>query len=129
MTTTSNGPGLILNIFRHANRDCTAGGLSSKVDSVTLVGFIDLDGDTHPMPEGSRVFPATDERPAVLLRVRQIGTLTASIEPLASQGQWHMMGGNFAYTSDSRFSHLLEELGFTNTYSAIPIHDRIERTR
>ena len=36
-------------------------------------------------------------------------------------GRWYMMGGSFAYTSDSRFSNL-----HPGTYGAIAIHDRWE---
>ena len=39
---------------------------------------------------------------------------------------WTMFGGNYATTSDSRFSELCEELLGTNFYGAVAVHDRVE---
>jgi hypothetical protein len=37
-----------------------------------------------------------------------------------------MMGGNYAATSDSRFSDKIEEMLGHGFYGAVPIHDRVE---
>ncbi len=39
-------------------------------------------------------------------------------------GRWYMMGGNFAYTSDSRFRSLTPGM-----YGAVAVHDRWEGRR
>ena len=37
-----------------------------------------------------------------------------------------MMGGNYAATSDSRFSDKVEQMLGHHFYGAVPIHDRVE---
>jgi hypothetical protein len=39
---------------------------------------------------------------------------------------WHMMGGNYAATSDSRFHRAVEKITGSASYGAVPIHDRCE---
>jgi hypothetical protein len=37
-----------------------------------------------------------------------------------------MFGGNFGYSSDSRFSEAVRELTGSPHYGAVPIHDRFD---
>lgn len=89
--------------------DCTNGGISSRYRELILVG----DGIEGP------VSVDLDDAPENVVRIvtRQIGGREYKhIEPLNKGGKWHMAGGNFAYTSDSRFP---------SDYP-LSIHDRVE---
>ena len=94
--------GLRCSIYRPARGDCSNGGLSSRVHTVTLVG------------EGiAPVFAPSAEAPAVELRVLG-GRVNA--KPVDDGGKWWMFGGCFIYTSDSRFP----------SPAPIALHDRTE---
>ena len=110
--------GLTANVYktqRHGTTsDCTNGGISSRCDTVTVVGI-----------EGAEIFEANEDRPAVKLVFRTIcGRRIVHAEPVDPVPEGHvgwMMGGNYIATSDSRFSKAIG--GF---YGAIPLHDRSE---
>lgn len=100
---------LSLEVFRTARLgDCTNNGISSQFHSVLLIhpeGYIDVadDGSNH-----------------LGLPVVEIETKIGGYKCLKQVGdtRWLMFGGNFAYTSDSRFREI-------NAYP-LPIHDRYE---
>ena len=48
------------------------------------------------------------------------------IIPEECKGKQTMMGGNYAATSDSRFSDAIAARLGHNFYGAVPIHDRVE---
>jgi hypothetical protein len=114
--------GLIVSVLRDSlgEGDFTRGGLTAHHHELTVVN---IDG-----PFGPR-----DHRPAVML-IQGSGKgsnpiLVPAVEDEA--GDWHpaagwwMAGGNYAVTSDTRFSEALEKLGATRTM-APKVHDRIE---
>ena len=102
--------GLIVNIYHNEHGDFTIEGLSSRHDTLTLIG----EGIEGPFEPG-------DESPAVTLVKRDIGgeiyihavPCDKNANPLPG---WYMAGGNFIYTSDSRFP----------SRQPISIHDRQE---
>lgn len=98
----SNERGLTCSIYRPSGGDCSNGGLSSRVDQVTLVG-----------PGIPEIFAATDAAPAVELG-RSGGAVNA--RPVGRDGTWWMFGGCFIYSSDGRFP----------SRGPIPLHDRSE---
>ena len=95
--------GLLVSVYRSASNngyDCTNGGISSKHDSLILVG----DGVAE-------VFEARDEIPAIRLILRDVGRygkfwiaapLDAKFEG-KNGGSPYQCGGNVVYCSDSRF--------------------------
>lgn len=129
--------GMILGVARAVDlhSDTTLGGISSRFTNLTLVGILDETGDPRtarlrPLPVRMQVFGPADDRPPVLLQIRQIGGKVASIVPANEDGTpaegWHMAGGNYAAWSDSRISDLVSELLGYRFYGALPIHDRKE---
>ena len=103
--------GLLVFVYRGVSfGDCTAGGMSSRVDKFVLVGE----------NEDCDVFEADENSPALKLVRREAGTKREYLhaEPLETpDGKLGpMMGGNFIYSSDSRFP----------SRYPIPIHDRFE---
>lgn len=114
--------GLPAQIYKHNGQSYSNGGLSERVDEVTIVN---IDGPFEP----------TDKAPAVLL-VRGNLPNTAKIVPASKLGEtWFqlcpeklvgpMSGGTFVSTSDSRLSEAVRKL--TGSYSSIvPLHDRFE---
>lgn len=99
--------------------DCTNSGLTSKFDSIMLVdpqndqlgGFTVKDGDRVLLVDhrGGRDHPCLTPRavPATIIN--------GAVIP--DKG-WHMFGGNYVSTSDSRFR---EAFGHV-----LPVHDRVE---
>lgn len=110
--------GLIVQVYRHKNQDCTNDGISSKADSLTIVNI--------PGP-----FEPTEDAPAAILEKSHTDVLRV-VEAVKHKGKWQptnrwaMMGGNYAATSDSRFSQKCEELLDCGFYGAVAIHDRYE---
>lgn len=108
--------GMIVYIYKDSDSktDCTNGGLSSIHNKFTLVN---VDGPFEPTPD----------RPAAWLVPGNIPN-TAKIvieDPEIKSQKWPMFGGNYAATSDSRYSKAIQKL--TGAHSdIIPIHDRFE---
>ncbi len=104
--------GLLCEIFRPSYGDCSAGGISSRFKSVTLM---DADGPFEP----------TDDAPAVRLVRRKIYpgepeyVHAEPVEPCPG-GACRMAGGTFIYSCDSRFH---EAVGHSYPVS---LHDRHE---
>lgn len=97
--------GLMVSVYRNAEfgmfgGDTTNGGISSKHESLILVG----DG----VPE---IFPSTEDTPAIRLIKRKVmgmefwiaAPMDAEFENGRAAGSPYMFGGNFLYCSDSRF--------------------------
>lgn len=101
--------GLICEIFRWHLGECSNGGLSSRVQAVTL---IDADGPFAP----------TDDRPAVRLVRRQLeGGEYVHAEPITDRPKpWFMAGGTFIFSHDSRWR---DAVGHSYPIS---LHDRVE---
>lgn len=102
--------GMLVSVFS-AERDCTNGGLTSKYSQFVLLG---MEG---PFKSG------TDAPPLELVRRYVGGREHLHAQPVKGP-DWPrnmcgpMFGGNFIFTSDSRFSDV-------SPYP-IPVHDRFE---
>lgn len=90
----------------HAIPDCTRQGVTATVDRVTLIGL--------DVPEISE---PTAEAPAVFIQRRD--GMRPIAAPAGLEGR-AMFGGNFIYSSDSRFAALTTDGG------PIAVHDRVE---
>ena len=114
--------GLLIEVYRNAGRggDCTLDGVSSKFTTLCLVnasGPFDPDAEKYPaVIMESHVRGCLRIVPAIQL---ENGSYTKGLGSA-------MMGGNYAATSDSRFSELAEKLLGHRFYGAVPIHDRFE---
>lgn len=113
--------GLIVSVFRDSTLcDCTNGGISATAKGLTLVN---VSGPFEP----SEKYPA-----AMLVKGNLAGIAKIVPAEEVSEGVyepvkgWVMMGGNYAATSDSRFSEAVERITGSRFSGAIPIHDRIE---
>lgn len=93
--------------------DCTNGGISAKYSELLVLcdnGFVDVDFEKPP------------ENLAVMVSRNVFGRTVYHIEPYApAVGCGYMMGGNYAASSDSRFSEICGRM-----YGAVAIHDRCE---
>jgi hypothetical protein len=107
--------GLLIDVFRNAHGvDCTADGVSSKVQGFTLVN---VEGPFEP----------SDTRPAAwLVKGNLPGTCKIVVVEPGSDNRWFMMGGNFGYSCDSRFGAAVEKLTGARLGCPVPIHDRHE---
>ena len=102
--------GMIVHIYRSPLGDATNGGASSKVEMFTITN---VEGPFDPQPT----------RPAARLESHVRGCLR--IVPENGRGG-AMFGGNYATTSDDRFSRKCEALLGHRFYGAVAIHDRWE---
>lgn len=103
--------GMMVSVYRDSSIDCTNGGISSKYDHFIVLGM-----------EGP--FTPNEKTPALRLVKRYISGIGDyyHLAPLDCGGEHHyMFGGNFAFTSDSRF-------GKISRYP-LPIHDLAENFR
>jgi hypothetical protein len=105
--------GMFASVLRRPGSDCTNGGVSSKYDNVVVINV--------PGP-----FEPTDRCPAVRLDVHVGNVVVHPVVPDGVKKSWFMMGGNFLYSSDSRFAKTVEEMCGHPFYGAVPIHDRVE---
>jgi hypothetical protein len=108
--------GLLIFVARGSN--CTNGGISSQFDKLLAVN---VDGPFDP----------SDDCPAVLLESHYKGILRV-VPAIKDKGKWArdprwaMFGGNYAATSDSRWSDACAALLGHQFYGAVCIHDRYE---
>jgi hypothetical protein len=134
--------GLILSVYRPADLpgDCTNGGITAKANAVTVTGVRDDRfrrgrelPPVRPLPSMSRVFAPTDRAPEVTLVIRANGRggRWLHLEPAGTTGQPGndadgplMAGGNWAGTSDSRWSELIG--GGPGGGHPVSVHDRRE---
>ena len=102
----SEQKGLIVNVYRTPGYNCTNGGVTAMHDTVLLIG------------EGiAEVFEAQEGQPVLKLVKRNIGGCTyLHAEPVERGRSHYMAGGNFVYTSDSRFPNMYP----------VSMHDRTE---
>lgn len=106
--------GMIVNVYRW-NHDCTNGGISAAADALCVVN---VEGPFEPRAG----------LPAVMLMESRYG-VTQLVPATFEDGQWaptkgwFANGGNFAFTSDSRYAEALQALG-GDGHSATPIFDR-----
>jgi len=107
--------GLLVEVFRWSLGDCTNGGVSSKHNKLCL---INVDGPFEP----------SDDAPAARIICHPTVKEHCYIVPetLLRGGPAFMAGGNFAYTSDSRFHEAVYRLTGTKGSFAVSIHDRVE---
>lgn len=99
--------GLTCSIYQNPSGNFSAGGISSRVRRVTLIGD-GIDG----------VFEPSDDAPAVYLVKRQLTEDREHVfaKPVDLSHTHSMMGGCFIWSSDGRFP----------ANYPIPLHDRVE---
>jgi hypothetical protein len=117
-------------VLRRGDYDCTLGGVSSKSDTLMVLG-----------PNEPFVGPYRDPVVRVIANRGSAGTIR--IVPVDDEGNeldgWSMFGGNFLYSSDARFHEACDQalaesyikVGLKppvpcHFYGAVAIHDRFE---
>ena len=107
--------GLKISVYRDNGPDCSNNGPTKHFHHLTVVN---IDGPDEP----------TMTAPAVLLiDKRETGSPNPKLVPEVdfNHGAWLMFGGNYAGTSDSRFSDAMKKL--TGVSMGIcKVHDRME---
>jgi hypothetical protein len=108
--------GMTVSVFRWDLGDCTNNGVSAVAGSLCVVN---VSGPFNPSPA----------LPAVELVEGPGGRGHAIIRPVEAKKPGMvgaMFGGNFGYSSDSRFSEAVQKLTGSRHYGAMAIHDRYE---
>ena len=93
--------------------DYSNGGISGQVSTLAITN---IGGPFNP----------TEDAPAAMLKNHVFDTVIAVPEDIPENMVGPMAGGTYIISSDSRFGAKLRELGLTNSYVAIPFHDRFE---
>lgn len=106
--------GLRVKVFRDNGPDCSNMGLSATETDLMVIG-----------PGIPEVFEVRDGDAVVELVQHRTMKHHCYLKPYGDD-RWLMFGGNFAYTSDSRFSEAVEALTGHHLIGAVPIHDRYE---
>jgi len=100
-------------VYRNRSVDCTNDGVSARYDKLLLAcddGYVEVDEQNPP------------ENLVRMVKRYLFGQDVYHIRPWKEpEGIGWMFGGNFAHTSDSRFSRMCG-----GQYGAIAIHDRQE---
>lgn len=110
--------GLLADVYKNPLGDCTNNGVSSGVQSLCVVN---MEGPFNPDVYAPAVM--VEEHHSGCLRI--VPAMLHGDRWVRKPGHW-MMGGNFAATSDSRFSQKCESLLGHRFYGAVAIHDRQE---
>lgn len=110
--------GLLVQVVHNNLGDCTNGGISSNLKELLLVN---VSGSTSP---NARYIPAmlVEGNMPGLVKIVPVDLVEGAY---VATKRWSMFGGNFAYTSDSRFHDAVRKITGTS-YGAVPIHDRFE---
>lgn len=109
---------LVAHIFRTPlYADCSNGGISARCDRVTIVNC-----------DGPDIMP-TEDAPAVRLDkradvLRLVPVVWNGVEWVTAG--WHMFGGTYVATSDSRFADACRRVLGARFYGAVALHDRTE---
>lgn len=104
-------------------KGCTNGGFSTNYNELCLVN---VEGPTEPRAGVMPALLVKGNLPGCvkIVGAQKVASLWFEIKP---PGAGPMFGGNFAYTSDSRFHRAIETLnGGSRSFGAVPIHDRYE---
>lgn len=120
--------------------DCTNNGISALNETLHIVGYFQQHTtQVYPLPEGVPFELEHINAPVLACRKDSMGnTKTVHLVPAQwdkdtetwqPAPEWHMAGGNFAHTSDSRFTRLISDMIDGHFYGAVAIHDRTERRR
>lgn len=104
---------LSVNVYRFPFGDCTNGGVSEKFN--TLLIPCDDGNETVDLDNPPENFCVIEKR--ILWGEKHYYIVPYALK---QSGRWVMMGGNFAFTSDSRFKECAE------SWQPLPIHDRVE---
>lgn len=116
--------GIRAHIHRWSLGDCTNHGISAAVDQLTIVN---ADGPFEPSDDAPAALihkhtPFGDHRPMVTIVPAELVD-----GQWCKDRRWGMFGGNFAYTSDSRFHDAIARVtGLVDFNGAVKIHDRFE---
>ena len=117
--------GMIVSVYRSFRErkdqlevtDCTNGGITNIETGVHQLTLVNVDGPFDP----------DQNRPAAwLLPGNVAGSVKIVPDWEYQDNTWTMFGGNYAGTSDSRFTEAVEKITGATFYGAVPIHDRVE---
>ena len=103
----SDEKGLLVWVYKDGGGDCSMNGISANVSKMVLIG--------KDVPQ---IFSPSEDTPAIYLKMHMDQPIAVPKEGRDGT-KWVMFGGNFLYSSDSRFREVVNEY-------PIRIHDRIE---
>jgi hypothetical protein len=113
--------GLCVSVYKFPLGDCTNKGISGRM--VKDLCLVNVEGPTKPHWDVPAAMLVKGNVPG---HVKIVPAEFLEIGEWRPKPGWWMMGGNFAHTSDSRFHDAVREIIGTESYGAVPIHDRQE---
>jgi hypothetical protein len=120
--------GLIISVYRNAEfagQDFTLNGISNRFSRLLLVNVA---GPFNPEQHTNAAPAMLETHHKGCLRIVEAVNIAKPGEPACWRKRpgWCQDGGNYAATSDSRFSEACERLTGQPWYGAVAIHDRYE---
>jgi len=128
--------GINAGIFHNPLGNCSNGGISSKHNKCCIVNAA---GPFDPVDDCPAVLIVAGAVPGAVRAVPAVNDPSAP-DGWKEQPGWNQMGGDFVYSSDSRFSECVRKVycdawgshrGAASSHmiwtGAIPLHDRQER--
>jgi hypothetical protein len=113
--------GLVVSVYKFPLGDCTNNGISGGNTKDLLL--VNVEGPTDNNHMGYQKAMLISGHARGLVRI--VPVAKKGSEWIKAEG-WHMMGGNYAATSDSRFHEAVSRITGGASYGAVPIHDRQE---
>jgi len=105
--------GMIVDVLKSVDRiDCSKNGVTNRYNKLCVVN---VDGPFEPSDDAAAVELVEGNLPN-----------TVKIVPVGEKGKWTLFGGNYAASSDSRFSEAIRTLIGGNWSGAVAVHDRVE---
>lgn len=105
--------GLNVHICRDAFCDPSENRLSQRFDSFCITN---LSGPHDP----------TEKSPAAVLVRQETGNVVVVPQEMLDSRRWFTSGGNYAYTSDQRFTNAVEVMSGYPYAFPVAIHDSVE---
>jgi hypothetical protein len=116
--------GLIASIYKDKGRSYSNGGISQRVDAVTIVNIA---GPFEPTPERPAVMLVHGNLPGTVKIVPAVMATPGEYEPDQPTGKvGPMHGGCIVSTSDSRLGEAIASLGGPRFVAGVALHDRFE---
>lgn len=105
--------GMNVRVYRDASADLEGNTVSKKFDTLCIINV--------PGP-----FSPSEDKPAAVLIRQETGNVILVPQELLDSGKWFTSSGNYAYSSDHRFTDTVETMSGYPYAFPVPIHDRVE---
>lgn len=105
--------GMNVHVYRLSSGDADGDALSNRYTALCITNV--------PGP-----FSPTEDKPGAVLIRQETGNLIVVPQAILESGHWFTCGGNYAYSSDNRFTDVIDDMAGYPYAFPVAIHDRTE---